>query len=41
MLVMSKFRLCFCRKPASEVELVELRDRVRVLENVVFGCVKR
>jgi len=34
---MSKYRLGFCRKPASVDSVKGLEDRVRVLENVVFG----
>ena len=35
------FRIGFCRRPASREYVKELEDRVRVLENVVFGCVKK
>jgi len=37
---MSK-HLRFCRSPARVEDVEELEDRVRVLENTVFGCVKR
>ena len=40
LLRMSK-RLRFCRHPVSKEYVEELEDRVRVLENTVFGCVKR
>ena len=35
------FRIRFCRHPVSREYVEGLEDRVRVLENVVFGCVRR